>query len=191
MRAKLKDLTLNRDGSQNLTLTIFEDYREAYDELADKDLEIDIKKISKRRSLEANSFLWSLCDQISKKSSKYSTDGKNEIYRDAIRKKGVWKEVFIREDAAADFIRGWSKHGLGWFADIMDEFSGKDGKVFKQIHVYFGSSIYSANELAPVIDYVVMIANDLGIPTLTPKEEERMLGSWAKRYERKYGKNAS
>ena len=33
MTGRLKDLTVNRDGTQNVTVTISEDFSEAFDEL--------------------------------------------------------------------------------------------------------------------------------------------------------------
>ena len=185
MIGKLSGLTLNRDGSQNITITVQTDFREKYDELVPNDVNVDIKKYSMKRSLEANAYLWLLCDEISKTSSKYSTDGKNEIYREAIRAKGKWSEVYIREDAVGTFIRDWNEHGVGWFVDVIDEFHNKKGEIFKQLHVYSGTSTYSSYEMSKVIDYVIMVAEDLGIPTITPKEKERLLGRWASKQEKK------
>ena len=178
MTGKLKDLTMNRDGTQNITLIVNADFREEYDRLKDSEIEADIKKVSSRRSLDANAFLWHLCSEIAKRSSKYSADGKNEIYREAIRAKGVWKEVYIRSDAVSTFVRDWSEHGVGWFADVMDEFTNSKGVTYKQVHVYSGSSTYTSAEMSPVIDFVVLQAEDLGIPTITPKELEKLLGRW-------------
>ena len=163
------------------------DYREEFDELKDEDVKIEIKKASKRKSLEANAFLWQLCGQIAIKSSKFSNDGKNDVYREAIRAKGIWQEVYIRNDAVETFIRNWSSGGIGWFVDIIDEFQNKKGETFKELHVYFGTSTYNSAELSHVIDYVVNMAEDLNISTITPKEEERMLAAWGKRYEKRCG----
>lgn len=183
MIGKLKDLTINRDGSQNLTVTVQCDFREDYDLLVGKDIKVEIKKYNRARSMSANSYLWELCGEIAKRSSKYSTDGKNEIYREAIRAKGEWKEVYIRSDAVDAFIRDWSEHGIGWFADVIDEFTNKQGVVYKQVHVYSGSSTYDSASMARIIDYVVMIANDLGIPTMTENEKERLIIKWNKKKE--------
>lgn len=185
MIGKLKDLTINRDGSQNITVTVEADFRESFDELAGKDINVEIKKFSTRRSLNANSFLWHLCSEIAKKSSKFSTAGKEDVYREAIRAKGVWKEVYIRADAVDTFIRDWAEHGVGWFADIIDEFTGNKGTIYKQVHVYSGSSTYTSADLSPVIDYVVLQAEDLGIPTITPKELEKLLGKWTVKQQKK------
>jgi len=181
MTGKLKDLTMNIDGTQNITIVVNADFREEYDKLKNNDIEVTFKKISYGRSLDANSFLWHLCSEVAKRSSKYSTDGKNEIYREAVRAKGVWKEIYIRSDAVETFIRDWSDHGVGWFADVIDEFTNKQGITYKQIHVYSGTSTYTSAEMSNVIDYVIMIANDLGIPTMTPKEMNKILGKWEKK----------
>lgn len=185
MIGKLSGLTMNRDGSQNITVTVEADFTNEYDELKDKEINVEIKKHSTKRTIEANSYLWLLCDEISKVSSKYTTDGKNEIYREAIRSKGKWNEVYIREDAVDTFIRDWAEHGIGWFVDIIDEFHNKKGELFKQLHVYSGTSTYTSYEMSKVIDYVIMIAEDLGISTITPKEKEKLLGKWALKHEKK------
>lgn len=168
---------MNRDGSQNLTVTIHSDFRDAFDELSDKEVNIEIKKASRHRSQEANNYLWALCGQIAQKSSKYSTDGKNEIYREAIRAKGESDALLVKKDALERFLARWSQKGTGWFADVRDDYDDEHVVV----DAYYGSSIYDTASMSRIIDYVILIANDLGIPTLTPKEEERMLAAWGRK----------
>ena len=177
MIGKLKDLTMNRDGTQNITVTISEDFREAFDELKDKDIKIEIKKYSERRSLNANSYLWALCSEIAKKVSKVSKDGKLEIYKDAIRAKGEFEPLLIREEAVEIFVSRWSDKGDGWFVDIIDDY--KPG--YKVIHAYYGSSTYDSLSMSRIIDYVVMLAEEQGIPTITENEKEKLLTLWNKK----------
>ena len=54
MKGRLKDLTVNRDGTQNITITVTADFTEEFDELQGKDVTVEIRKASKRRSLDAN-----------------------------------------------------------------------------------------------------------------------------------------
>jgi DNA mismatch repair protein MutL len=54
MIGKLKDLTMNRDGTQNITLTVNADFREEFDELANGEIKVEIKKYNPARSLDAN-----------------------------------------------------------------------------------------------------------------------------------------
>lgn len=181
MIGKLKDITLNRDGSQNVTVTVQADFREDFDALCNKDVEITIKKASVKRSLDANAFLWFLCGQIAERSSKYSKAGKNDVYRDAIRAKGVYEPLMIRSDALERFLNRWADKGTGWFAEVIDDYKDK----YKIVHAYYGSSTYTTAEMSRVIDYVVLEAEDLGIPTITPKEMEKLLGRWTVKQEKR------
>ena len=175
MLGKLKDLTMNSDGSQNLTITVQADFREEYDLLAEKDVDVTIKKASLRRSLDANAFLWHLCSEIAARTAKYSKAGKEDIYREAIRAKGVYEPLVIRKDAVDRFVNRWSDKGAGWFTDVIDDYKGD----YKVVHAYYGSSTYTAAEISRIVDYVVMQAEELGIPTITTKEMERLLGRWS------------
>ena len=125
MIGKLKNLTLNPDGTQNVTITVSADFREEFDRLSKQDIDITIKKASARRSLDANAFLWHLCSEIAARSSKYSKDGKNDVYRDAIRAKGDYEPLVIREDAVERFLNRWSDKGTGWFAEVIDDYKDK------------------------------------------------------------------
>ena len=185
MIGKLKDLRINRDGSQNLTVTINEDYREMFDTLKDNDINIEIKKASKRRSLEANSYLWHLCSEVAKASSKFSAEGKNGVYKEAVKEQGKFDVIYAREDAAKTFIKKWPEHGTGWLVDVKDKHSNKKGEIFYELHVYYGTSTYDSTEMAHVINYVILQAEELGIPTITPAEEERMLQRWGSRHDEK------
>ena len=177
MIGKLKDLTMNRDGTQNIILTVQADFREEFDELAGKDVEVTIKKASRKRSQDANNYFWMLCSEIAKASSKYSTDGKNEVYREAIRAKGEFEVMLMRADVIPRFMLRWSDKGTGWFADVIDDYR----KDYKIVHAYYGSSTYDSVSMGHIIDYVVLIAQDLGIPTITSKEKERILELWGKK----------
>lgn len=174
MVGKLSGLTLNRDGTQNITVTVNADFAREYDELKEKQIEVTIKKASLRRSQDANNFLWHLCSEIAQRSSKYSKDGKEDVYREAIRAKGVYEPLMIRKDAVDRFVSRWREKGSGWFADVIDEYKSQ----YKIVHAYYGSSTYTAAEMSRIIDYVVLTAEDLGIPTITPKELEKLLGKW-------------
>lgn len=191
MLGQLKNLTVNRDQTQNITITIDSDFREMFDKLFGSDVNVEIKKASGRRSLDANNYLWHLCGEIAKASSQYSTDGKNEVYREAIRAKGEFLPLSIQEEAVDYFISKWGQKGTGWFAEVIDDYiestdeyedvmGEKSGKR-KLVHAYCGSSTYDTASMAKIINYVVLIANDLGIPTMTENEKEKLLAAWGKK----------
>ena len=64
MRAELRDLTFSAKGKQILSLTLEGDFREKFDELNGKPLEVEIKRYRKKRSKNANDYLWTLCTKI-------------------------------------------------------------------------------------------------------------------------------
>lgn len=191
MLGKLNGLTINRDTSQNITVTVNEDFRETYDKLKDHDISIEIKRATKKRSRDANDYFWWLCSEIAKASSKYSTDGKNEVYREAIKAKGEYTSLLVREDVVNTFLRRWSEKGTGWFAEVIDDFvnpadlysdvMGDPVDRYKVVHAYNGSSTYDSLAMSHIIDYVVLIANDAGVQTMTEAEKERLITAWAKK----------
>ena len=179
MEGRLTGFSLTPDGDgQNITVTVTADFRETYDELKDAPVEITIKKATKHRSLEANRYAWALIDQIAAKSHAKRPD----VYRKAILDiGGVSKDMFMKADALPVFTQIWEKQGLGNQVEVVDE----DEAGWCSIRVFFGSSTYDTAQMSALLDSLIQEAESLGIPTITPKEEQRMLGRWAKKWEGK------
>ena len=74
MIGKLKDMTFNSDGTQNITITVGSDFRETFEKLRDVTVKVDIKKAGNLRTSNQNSFAWELIDQIAEASHKKVTD---------------------------------------------------------------------------------------------------------------------
>lgn len=132
-----------------------------------KDLAVEIKQYRKRRSLDANAFLWVLCDQIAQKIDA----SKEDVYRRFIKEYGTFEIVPIKAKAVESFKDKWGKNGLGWFCEDMD---GCKLEGYKRIMVYFGSSSYNTQEMTRVLNQVVEEAKSLGISTMTPAEIESL-----------------
>ena len=178
MIGKLSGLTMNRDGSQNITVTVNADFSEEYDELADKDIEIMIKKFSKRRSLDANAYCWSLIDRIAEKQNLK----KSEVYRSAIRDiGGVSTVICVKEEAAETLCNNWQRHGTGWQTEVIPS------KIPNCVNVtlWYGSSVYDSKQMASLIDSLVQDAEAIGIPTITEKERQQLLTMWGRKQEKK------
>ena len=175
MEGRLTGFSLNRDGSQNVTVTVAADFGGMYDELKDVPVEITIKKAQKHRSMEANRYAWVLIDQIAARKHLKKT----EVYRLAIREiGGVSREMLMKTEAVPMFTRIWENQGLGNQVEVVDT---EEETGWTSLRVYFGSSTYDAAQMSALLDSLIQDAEALGIPTITPKEEERMLGKWAKR----------
>ena len=169
---------MNRDGSQNVTLTIQSDFREEFDELADKDVKIEIKKYSAARSLDANARCWLLIDQIAEKTG----IKKYEVYKNAIKEIGGVSDIVCVKDIAVDTLcRNWRDRGEGWMAETCP--SKLPGCT--NVTLWYGSSVYTKKQMNDLINSLVQDAEALGISTMTPSEQEKLLEQWGKKIEKK------
>lgn len=176
MEGRLTGFSLNRDGSQNVTVTVASDFAPTYDELKDVPVDVQIKKAQKHRSLQANAYAWILIDQIAAKQG----IKKSEVYRNAILDiGGVSSDTLMKTAAVPVFRKIWETYGLGNQVEIVDT---EEETGWSTVRIYYGSSHYDVAQMHALLQALIQDAEALGIPTITPKEEERMLGKWAKKH---------
>lgn len=175
MLGKLRDLSFNRDGTINVTVTVDSEFSRTYDALKGKPVDVQIKKASKSRSLEANSFLWALCSDIGRAMT--PPLAKEDVYRIAIKAVGVYTPVEVVTWDVETIKRRWSSHGTGWFAEVADE--GRTGR--KWLHLYYGTSTYTVDEMRVLLDWLIDEAQqmEISIP-MSKAQEEELLERWGK-----------
>lgn len=127
----------------------------------------------RKRSLDANAYLWALCDQIAKKLG----NSKEEVYLDAVKEAGVVDQQYMRVDAAKEWRRRWERRGTGWPTEIVDE--GLDGLVL--VNAYWGSSTYDTAEMSRLLDNIIEKAKAQDIETATPDRLAMMQEEWRKK----------
>lgn len=162
-----------RTGDAELTIRVAPESKRVLDELLSLGgkLTVEVKRYRPQRSLDANAYLWVLCDKIA--AALGST--KELIYIELVRRVGRFDVVAVKQDAAESLIHGWSCRGLGWFALEMDGCK-LDGCT--RVMLYYGSSTYDTAEMSRLIDEAVTEAKGLGLDTATPDEVARMMGLW-------------
>lgn len=172
MIGKLKDLTKSRSGEWVVSFSTREDFSAMFDELADKDISIEIKQAHQRRSVTANAYAWVLIDKIAEKTGLRKSD----VYRHAIREIGGVSTTVCVQDFAVDRLRqGWEKQGLGWQTETINaKIPGCTCVV-----LYYGSSAYDSKQMGQLIDSLIQDAESLGIPTLTDAQAKRLVGRWS------------
>lgn len=136
----------------------------------DEEKTFEIKEHKQKRSLNANSYCWVLLGKIADAIG--ST--KEEVYREYIIHKGIYRIITIDEKAADTFIAVWQDKGLGWVC----EKSTSQNEGFIDVVAYYGTSTYNTKQMAHFIDYVVEEAKHLEIETLPPRELERLKTLW-------------
>lgn len=130
---------------------------------------ISIERQKRKRSLNANNYMWQLCQKIAEKVGAT----KETVYRKNIREVGSFETVELISAGAARFIRSWEANGLGWVAEPMSERGG-----YTTVIAYYGSSSYDTAEMSRLGEAVVEEAKALGVETMTPLELDRLKAAW-------------
>lgn len=139
-----------------------------------QDVEWDIKKHRKKRSLDANGYYWKLVTEIAE-ATKVS---KNEVHNVLLRRYGQAQGIDGRlvtvyipdtEKAAKQALMAEDYH----IKPTSYVQVGSKGQVFRQYIMLRGSRTYDSREMATLIDGAISEAEQLGIQTLTPAELER------------------
>lgn len=136
-----------------------------------KDYDISIKPKKRKRSLDANAYLWVLCDKLADK----LRTTKIEVYRTAIREVGVFDTVLLTDKAVDDFIKKWNLNGIGYLAEVSHK-SNIEGCT--AVRTYYGSHTYDTKEMSRLVDYIIQECKEQGIETLTPRELEELKQKW-------------
>ena len=135
---------------------------------------IELKKWRQKRSLDANSYCWVLCDKIAKELCKDGTIvTKEDVYKDAILQIGNFEPFIVQEKTYMNFKRIWEKQGLGF---LVQEVSKKDKCI--KVNCYYGSSTYNTKEMSLLIECIVELAKTLNIETKPQNEIDSLLKEW-------------
>ncbi len=181
METTATDLRLSFDENNRpeLTLTLAMPRRDAMSKVhklkevvgKGKKLKLKVDQHRNKRSLDANSYCWVLCDKI----AQVINSTKEDVYREVIHRVGKFQDMLIQDEAVESFINAFSGQGEGNQVDIL-----RPGQVdgCTVVRAYFGSSIYDTKEMARLIDELVTQAKELDIETLPPEELASMKDLW-------------
>lgn len=131
------------------------------------------KPFRERRSLSANAYCWVLCEKIAVETSTANAPvSKEDVYREAIRRVGVFEIYRVPAAAVETTCERWQRNGVGWIAEPLGHRTGDD---YDDVCLYYGSSTYDRAEMARLLDDLIEDAEALGIETRTPEEVDRLL----------------
>lgn len=133
------------------------------------DYEIVPKK--RKRSLDANAYLWVLLDKLAVAMNMPKLD----LYKHEIHDVGGNSDIVcIKEKAADAFERAWQDRGAGWITERTA--SKLPGCV--NIICYYGSSVFDVGTMSRLLNNVVQDCTNCGIETMPQNELEALLGAW-------------
>lgn len=134
-----------------------------------KVLAVEIKQYRKKRSLDANGYLWVLLQKI----AEAVNSSKNEIYLQMLERYGVFTHIVVKPHMVDKVKQEWrTVRELGEVAI--------NGKTGVQLQCFFGSSTYDTKEFCTLLDGVISEAKELGIETMTPDEIARLKDEWGR-----------
>ena len=170
MKGILKDLFINRDGTQVVSFLLDknEDFRASYDTLINKELDIQVKEHREKRSLNANAYAWVLINEIA---NAMKLD-KDEVYFDMLKHYGQVEVISVKDGInLKNYIKYFEEFGR----------SELKGTLFIHYKIYKGSSEFDTKEMSIFIDGIIQEAKNLGIETMTPNQILEMENAWQNR----------
>ena len=126
-----------------------------------KDKEVEIKAISKKRSLSQNSYCWVLINKI----AEVNRTSKEEVYFEMLKRYAPSERYLISADAKIDGIVTYYEK---------KKVIRNNGKEFIDYIVYKGSSKYDSKEMTIFVDGIISECKELDIETITPEEIKRL-----------------
>lgn len=159
-------------GKPMVTFALNENAREMVDELKSQEkLTLKVGKYTKKRSLDANAYCWTLISRMAEKLK----IPKTEIYRQAIKEIGGNSDtVCIQDKAVSQLCDGWQRNGIGWQTETTP--SKIEGCT--NVVLYYGSSTYDSAQMSRLINIIVDECRQLGIETKSKEEIDSLLGQW-------------
>ncbi len=177
---KILNITANPTfaGDIQIAVTVPKDTQQAVEELLTIDkaelpqYELKVVKKRNKRSLDANAYMWVLCDKLAKKLNSTA----DEIYKIMINRYGTSEIVPIKKEAVEPFAVKWQAQGLGNMCINLGDC--KRTKGYQNLKIFFGSSKYNTKEMSNLIDGIVSEAKEQGIEVIPPAELERLKKDW-------------
>lgn len=130
---------------------------------------VSIKRRKKKRSLDANAYMWVLLRELAFKVE----NSPIELYKHYVRGFGQYYVIPVREDALEAFSKVWSSHGIAWFVDDIGPCRRTAG--YHNLKAYYGTSEYDTKSMSRLIDEVVLDCKAQGIETMSREEINYLL----------------
>lgn len=163
-------------GKILLTIAIDGNIGEEINELYEKKITTEIKPYRKKRSRNANNYMWELCTLIGDKLDMSAV----EVYRKAIKEVNVFRDFILTEDEAQTFKTSWELLGDGWLVEQVDYDEDGERVIMR---AYYGSSRYNTKQMSRLIDCLSTEAEQLGITLLSDREKSLLLENWKNKKE--------
>ena len=132
----------------------------------------ELKEQKKKRTLDQNSYYWKLLNELSRKLKIPSTElhfelikkSSDELHFELIKKSCPFEEYLVPYEASLRGIEYYIEKGK----------IERNGKYFKTIRVYVGSSLLDTTEMGILLDNLIEECKLQGIETMTQEELSKL-----------------
>ncbi len=126
------------------------------------------------KSKNINAYMWKLCRLISEHPQVKMSDV--EVYQDAVLNAGCnnWFDGEVKKEDFETFCKSFTKNQAGWF---VAHYAHTANDMVKY-RAYYGSSVFTMDQMNRLVDYLVKEAESYSIPTLESERIERLLEEW-------------
>lgn len=165
MRGRLIDLMIGRNGKQRITVEVDDDFGDAYDNLKDAELSIEIKKWRNKRSKNANDYFHVLVHKIAEAQGIGNEEVKKMLNLEygTVDRDAAGFMVGLKLPATVDIDKIYP------YAKVFDTREEND-RLFNCYIVYKRTSELDSKEMSRLIDGAIYVAQGLDIETMTPDE---------------------
>ena len=118
---------------------------------------LEINEYTKPRTRNANALMRELCEKLAEKIPGIS---KEDVYRQAVHSVGTCYSTTVPTAQAEDLSNSWTCRGVGWLAEIIEQ-----DEESTSILLYPGSSTYTTDQMARLIDYLMDECKEEGVQT--------------------------
>lgn len=131
----------------------------------------ELKRVRRKRSLDANAYCWVLLDKL----SAVLGVPKEELYRGYIKEIGGVSDILCVPNKAVEKFRAeWENKGLGWQTETIPVRTPKCTGVI----CYYGSSTYDSKQMNRLIDLISQDCTSIGIEVKPQEEIDSLLAEW-------------
>lgn len=163
---------------QKISLSVIQNVTQAYEELKDCELDIEIKKYRKKRSLDSNAYYHVLLSKL----AKVLDCSMNELHNNMLCKYGYpeiidGKSVLIPLQETEETEKTVKESQYYHLKPTSQVSTLADGKLWRTYIMMRGSSTYNTEEMARLISGLISDCKDAGIPDreIATPDERRLL----------------
>lgn len=164
-----KGVVTNIDEEKNLVTIHFDDFSviKKFEQFLEMPVGINVHRWKEERTLAQNRFLWACIGDIARVTQNHD---RWQIYLEMLKRYGKFTYVLVHPKAVERFKREWRE------VEDLGEVSTESGQKASQLRVYYGSHLYTTDEMAHLLTGVLDEMKQLGIKPKLSKEESELYG---------------